>query len=101
MKEYQVPVVVEVILERVTNIAMGTEIDNDQRVRGTRSICRWTTRRRPRRRRRDCSRPNRRTQTMPKFAANLTMLFTELPFLDRFAAARGRRLRRRRVSVPL
>ena len=28
MKEYQVPVVVEFILERVTNIAMGTEIDN-------------------------------------------------------------------------
>lgn len=28
MKEFQVPVVVEVILERVTNIAMGTEIDN-------------------------------------------------------------------------
>jgi tartronate-semialdehyde synthase len=27
MKELQVPVVVEVILERVTNIAMGTEID--------------------------------------------------------------------------
>jgi len=25
--------------------------------------------------------------TMPKFAANLSMLFTELPFLDRFAAA--------------
>ena len=25
---------------------------------------------------------------MPKFAANLTMLFTELPFLDRFSAAR-------------
>ena len=24
---------------------------------------------------------------MPKFAANLSMLFTELPFLDRFAAA--------------
>ena len=24
---------------------------------------------------------------MPKFAANLTMLFNELPFLDRFAAA--------------
>ena len=34
MAEYQVPVVIEVILERVTNIAMGTEIDNDQRVRG-------------------------------------------------------------------
>ena len=28
MDEFQVPVVVEVILERVTNIAMGTEIDN-------------------------------------------------------------------------
>jgi tartronate-semialdehyde synthase len=28
MEEHQVPVVVEVILERVTNIAMGTEIDN-------------------------------------------------------------------------
>ena len=25
---------------------------------------------------------------MPRFAANLTMLFTELPFLERFAAAR-------------
>src|SRR5262245_48767412 len=28
MAEYKVPVVVEIILERVTNIAMGTEIDN-------------------------------------------------------------------------
>ncbi|HMO29645.1 glyoxylate carboligase [Enterovirga sp.] len=28
MKEYRVPVVVEVILERVTNISMGTEINN-------------------------------------------------------------------------
>lgn len=28
MAEFEVPVVVEVILERVTNIAMGTEIDN-------------------------------------------------------------------------
>jgi tartronate-semialdehyde synthase len=27
MEEYQVPVVIEIILERVTNIAMGTEID--------------------------------------------------------------------------
>ena len=25
---------------------------------------------------------------MPKFAANLTMLFTETPFLDRFAGRR-------------
>jgi tartronate-semialdehyde synthase len=28
MREFNVPVVIEVILERVTNIAMGTEIDN-------------------------------------------------------------------------
>jgi tartronate-semialdehyde synthase len=28
MAEHRVPVVIEVILERVTNIAMGTEIDN-------------------------------------------------------------------------
>jgi tartronate-semialdehyde synthase len=28
MAQYQVPVVVEIILERVTNISMGTEIDN-------------------------------------------------------------------------
>ena len=28
MAEYSVPVVVEVILERVTNISMGTELDN-------------------------------------------------------------------------
>ncbi|MCG5243455.1 glyoxylate carboligase [Azospirillum doebereinerae] len=28
MEEFQVPVVVEVVLERVTNIAMGTDIDN-------------------------------------------------------------------------
>ena len=26
--EYRVPVVVEIILERVTNISMGTELDN-------------------------------------------------------------------------
>ena len=28
MAQYSVPVVVEFILERVTNIAMGTDIDN-------------------------------------------------------------------------
>ena len=28
MDEFRVPVVIEIILERVTNIAMGTEIDN-------------------------------------------------------------------------
>ncbi|MBP8136477.1 MAG: hydroxypyruvate isomerase, partial [Rhodoferax sp.] len=26
---------------------------------------------------------------MPKFAANLSMLFTELPFMERFAAAKA------------
>src|SRR6476469_1579834 len=30
-----------------------------------------------------------KTSTVPKFAANLTMLFGELPFVDRFAAARA------------
>ena len=28
MREQRVPAIVEVILERVTNIAMGTELDN-------------------------------------------------------------------------
>ena len=28
MAEHQVPVVVEIMLERVTNISMGTELDN-------------------------------------------------------------------------
>jgi len=28
MRQYRVPVVVEVMLERVTNVAMGTEINN-------------------------------------------------------------------------
>jgi tartronate-semialdehyde synthase len=28
MAEFKVPVVIEIILERVTNISMGTEIDN-------------------------------------------------------------------------
>jgi hypothetical protein len=28
MAEHRVPVVVEIILERITNIAMGTELDN-------------------------------------------------------------------------
>ena len=40
MAEFQVPVVIEVMLERVTNISMGTEIDDDQRVRGARARAR-------------------------------------------------------------
>jgi hydroxypyruvate isomerase len=33
--------------------------------------------------------PQLETRRMPKFAANLSLLFNELPFLDRFAAARS------------
>ena len=35
---------------------------------------------------------------MLKFAANLSFMFNEVPFLDRFAAARRRGLQGRRVS---
>jgi hypothetical protein len=38
---------------------------------------------------------------MPRFAANLTMLFTEHPFLDRFERAAKRRLQGGRVPVSL
>jgi hypothetical protein len=83
-----VPVVIEVILERVTNIAMGTEIDAINEFeplppagrcahgpgRGDAHLT-------------ETDQPQERKQIMPRFAANLTMLFTELPFLDRFEAA--------------
>src|SRR5260370_17705869 len=36
-----------------------------------------------------CCRPNKGDITVPKFAANLTMLFAEMPFLDGFAAAKA------------
>ena len=36
---------------------------------------------------------------MPRFAANLTMLFTEVPFLERFAAARAGGVPRGRVRL--
>src|SRR5262249_60324486 len=36
-----------------------------------------------------CSRQNREDSIVPKFAANLTMLFNEMPFIDRFAAAKA------------
>ena len=36
---------------------------------------------------------------MPRFAANLTMLFNEVAFLDRFAAAATSRLHGRRISL--
>ena len=38
---------------------------------------------------------------MPKFAANLSMMFQEIGFLDRFDAAARRRLQGGRVPVPL
>ena len=86
MKKHRVPVVVEFILERVTNIAMGTEIDNIvefeevldlplDEVGATRL------------RRAAAGRIG--DSIMPKFAANLTMLFNEMPFVDRFAAAKA------------
>ena len=38
---------------------------------------------------------------MPRFAANLSMLYPELDFLDRFEAAARDGFKARRVSVPL
>ena len=38
---------------------------------------------------------------MPRFAANLTMMFTELPFLSRFAAAEEAGFDAVEFSVPL
>ena len=91
MKEFQVPVVIEVILERVTNISMGTEIDKINEFEDL-ATCR---RRADAAAMLDCTLPrsacsSQLTEThMPQFAANLTMLFTELPFMERFAAARA------------
>ncbi len=36
---------------------------------------------------------------MPRFAANLSMMFTEVPFIERFAAARKSRVRCCGISV--
>ena len=81
-REYRVPVVIEMILERVTNIAMGTEIDNvvefeelaiagrradrDRAARLTVAQLRYSPRHR------------HEGIDMPRFAANLTMLYTEV-----------------------
>ena len=106
MDEHQVPVVVEIILERVTNIAMGTEIDNVIEFEERCAIAQG----------RGCADGGRRCSTESdtwtpdrarrgtrcrSFAANLTMLFNEVDFLDRFAAAAQAGLRGRRVPVPL
>ena len=37
---------------------------------------------------------------MPRFSANLSFLFNEVPFLERFDGSRARRISRRRVRVP-
>jgi hypothetical protein len=72
IEEFKVPVIVEIILERVTNISMGTEINavnefedlalvgNDAPTAISCSI---------------------KENPMPRFAANLSMLFTEQDFL--------------------
>ena len=102
----RVPVVVEIILERVTNISMGTEINainefEDLALSGTDAPTSillincdvWVLSRLPLR-----LLPTIKSHlpyiiqtthrsTMPRFAANLSMLFTEVDFLDRFAAA--------------
>ena len=92
-EEFRVPVVVEVILERVTNISMGTEINavnefedlaRSATTRLPRSRC-WTDRLTPRA---GCAGAFFcKETTMPRFAANLSMLFTEQDFLARFKAA--------------
>ena len=76
---------IEVILERVTNISMGTEIDKVIEFEETRAT--WHPEGR------DTAsiaagllRITERTR-YAQFAANLTMLFNELDFLDRFEAA--------------
>ena len=38
---------------------------------------------------------------MPRFAANLSLMFTEVPFLDRFDAAARGRIHRGRIPVSL
>ena len=99
------PVVVEFILERVTNIAMGTEIDNISEFEEILDLplddtpasldpapgpncCRPEAGQT-----RSTEREREGMSTMPKFAANLTMLFNEMPFLDRFARGQGGRVR--------
>ena len=49
------------------------------------------------------AKPRQRTrgQSMPRFAANLTMMFTEVPFLDRFDAAAQGGLHRGGIPVSL
>ncbi|MCK7473153.1 MAG: hypothetical protein MZV49_05860 [Rhodopseudomonas palustris] len=106
--QYRVPVVVEVILEQRDQHRDGHRDRQHHRVRGTRLpptpmaalTGLDTTGRVP------CAATwtftalgtalaiatNCRRTTMPRFAANLTMLFNEVPFLDRFERRRQGRL---------
>lgn len=43
----------------------------------------------------------KRNDRMPRFAANLSMMFNEVPFLDRFDAARKRAFQRLNSSFPM
>ena len=82
------PVVIEIMLERVTNISMGTEIDKvvefeelAASLADAPTAIAGNARLTP-----DAIR-TRRSRPCRRFAANLTMLYNELGFLDRFAAA--------------
>ena len=63
-----------------------------------RSVVVSTLRRRPSN---SSNRSNPEPSSMPRFAANLTMMFNEVPFLERFGAARTRGIPRGGVSVSL
>ena len=67
MAEHPVPVVVEIILERVTNIAMGAEIDN---VVEFEDLAKDASRRPNRHRAPRLRTPFQGPTKMPKFAAN-------------------------------
>lgn len=78
IEEFKVPVIVEIILERVTNISMGTEINAVNEFEPGLVGNDAPTAPFP------CS---IKENPMPRFAANLSMLFTEQDFLARFKAA--------------
>ncbi len=93
-QEWRVPVVVEIILERVTNIAMGTELDNVVGVRGSRA---------QRRRRADRDRDARLEQGN----GNAEIFSQSLDVVHRIRLSRSLRgggqgrISRRRISRPL
>jgi TPP-dependent pyruvate/acetoin dehydrogenase alpha subunit len=91
MAEHRVPVVVEIMLERVTNIAMGTEIDKSSSSRSSPGTS--PTRRPPLPRCSTSAREQAQDRSLPslrhhaKVRRQLTMLYNELDFLERFDAA--------------